>query len=793
METRFETGITSLQNRPARGLWLLVILMVLSTMAGTGSGPMEPKGKTVGLIQFDVITELFANRPGVSNIVVFARHWVCPEYYAVSFPWVEFPGQSLNYKGQVVFSDEAAFNIDDELSSHPRALHASHPKPLGSRPPLRHFVGTHYLRFAESETLSKRVYIDNFASAANQNGTIDVNVPDRSSGVSRKLGRLKAQVQQGQIESMELLDKDHEPLTAIRYEYDRRSGSDCLSKLVAQLPVRSQEVVLNAEPKVLPSGEIQTSQGTRLDYVRHKGGRTCTVHYQDVVLGAKHLRLPVKIEVRRSDTQELLRSARLMNFKQVDLDKAGVRRAAAVFAGPDPLYDTRSQLISKFLNHEPKLGPPSIDPNNLAAVRQLIAKYPFFERPLGPKPVESEKFMPPPLNWDGHEQWRQEQEQRRIERSAERQKRADEWRERVAQMPRPPRQQIGEDDTRLIRQLYAHYEKVSRHLTEPQKEAVYKLIAEGELVDCFIPPLPQDARDLYDDLEKILRYHRFDPLKEDQPPEPNASDVTLIRELREHYERISQKDDRGLGGKFRAVHSLMSLDRTLKDWDTLERHVRRYLQMMAEAELNEMYLMGGIEHIEKFIGAGRYGQIDRLIPTCAGRAVSVNPPESIFRWCGPFGGADTDPWLAVEVLDYLLKRSDLSVLQRYEALAWRAIFLDKIDRFLADPKTDEDPARAARKRWILSHATKAQITELTLYAVVNAAQAWGALGPARYAEAKPYSTENMNPSAKNIKEAPDATRLQEVSAKLDAIVGRRTPPKRPSPRLDAPGWRRRSR
>ena len=105
------------------------------------------------------------------------------------------------------------------------------------------------------------------------------------------------------------------------------------------------------------------------------------------------------------------------------------------------------------------------------------------------------------------------------------------------------------------------------------------------------------------------------------------------------------------------------------------------------------------------------------------------------------------------------------------------------DKLLSDPEAD-DQSRAMQARWILKNVTRAEIAKVVEPAVRRALSAWQSLGPARLSEARPYSTANMAPQIMNMMEAPEATRLQETSARLDQIVRQRTPPRR-----DAPGPR----
>jgi hypothetical protein len=121
-----------------------------------------------------------------------------------------------------------------------------------------------------------------------------------------------------------------------------------------------------------------------------------------------------------------------------------------------------------------------------------------------------------------------------------------------------------------------------------------------------------------------------------------------------------------------------------------------------------------------------------------------------------------------------LKKRDLSPLERYEGLALRAIALDRIDKLLADPKTKEDASRRARAQWILKNARRTEVSRMLKAALREAVAAWEALGPDRLTVAKPYSTTNMPENQRKLWGYPEATTLQETSARLMRVIQQRS-------------------
>jgi len=558
---------------------------VISIAGGMGAGALEPCGKDTGLIQFDAISEVNLDWSGSANIVVFARYWVCADYYAVSVLWTEPHGGGRDLRSLRVLSDETGFRMNDEHHSFYIPANTIYAKPVGERPAFRWFGGSYgaeEMRFAEADALARRVYVSDLVSVKDRDGTFDVDVPQDTRSAARNLAHVKVEAKDNRIDSMELFDREQRLLAGMEYAYERDGGPRRLATLTAELPVRP--VKLGSPPLtiVAPDGQITTGPTVPdVNYVSHKGGRTCTVTYEDVALGKQVLRLPVRIRVVRSDNKQLLRSARLMNFKRVDLDKDEVWQAAGAFGGLGSMYATWEGLMKKLVWHTPDLGPLSVDPNDPAVVRRLTAKYPVWDPPSpgrgksrigigkreGTSPDDTEVTREEAMAW----------KRERTQSMMEEQERLKEFRRRVARMPRPPRKDIEPDDARLIRQLCAHYEK--SQWTKEQR-AVPKPDEAMVRVRYIHSPRGRQIKELLDQLYGILRYHREPTLPEDRPPEPNESDLKLMGELKSHYEKLALERDRGPGGRLKAINLLTGLDRAAKDFDSFESHVVRYLQML---------------------------------------------------------------------------------------------------------------------------------------------------------------------------------------------------------------------
>jgi hypothetical protein len=763
----------------SRRLWVVAAVASLSVAAGIGFCRIEPSGRAAGLIQFDVISELNMDH-GHTNTVVFTRYWVSRDYYALSVLWSEPHGDGMaNLRGLRVLSDEKTFQMDDELFPKWAPLNTTYPKPLGPRGPFRHGAGTYEgaeMRFAESEAAARRVYVSDLGRLKQPNRSpteiVDVNASESAGEVQRRLTRLKVQSRGDRIESLELLDGQKQLLGHVRYEYEGRTEASSLVKLVAELPVRPEKLATDANLTTHSRRGPKTFHVNDVDYVYHKGGRTCTVAYRDVTVGREPLRLPVQVEVRRAADNRLLRSARLVNFQGVDLDKAGVWEAAKAFSRSSPEDGAARRLGNRNTDPNAKPRPLPIDPNDAAAVRRLIAKYPVPETPPPPQlPVYKhmkERGMPV-LGPDGRALPGQTPLAERSQQLAQREKEMAEWRRQVAQMPKPRRMEIEPNDARTIRQLIAYYSKEAiRNLEEEarkQKKAQVGYVLSGS---------EEEHARLQHGLQEILRYHRVPPPREKKPAELSAADRELIRQLQGHCEKLAAQEDRGLGGQLQAMDTLFLLDRILKDFDAFEAHTARYLQMVQDAGLAGAYMAGGHGNLETLVVSGRYDKANKLLRQWADRSATQNSPDAVFRFAGwDWDGNKRDPWASVQLLDRFVARPGLSAIERYEGLALRAIALDRLDKLLSSPETEDSRLRKVQAQWVLSTTRKADVAKRIEPALREALTAWQALGESRLTEAKPYSTDGVSTFGMNYMDLPESTALQETSALLDQIVRQR--------------------
>ncbi|MBN1362137.1 MAG: hypothetical protein JW993_16195 [Sedimentisphaerales bacterium] len=748
--------------RAYRGYWIAVAFVGLSVAAGIGVGQIEPSGRKAGVVQFDAVNELRLS-DALPYCVIFARYWVCSDFYAISILWTEPHGGGLLLRTTVILSDENGFRIEDPRRSEIIPVNTTYIRPLGEKgayPRMGLRPAFQDIRFAEADALSRRVYVSDLAALNEAGGqaerTVNLKVPPGPPGRKRRLAEVRLQAQGRRIDSMELFDAQRLSLGRMRYEYEAEGPPPRLARLVADLPPRP----VRLQPDDANDPEI--------DYVSHKGGRTCTVAYQDVTIGDRTLRLPARIEVRVAGERQLLRSARLLNFKGVDLDKASAWEAARAFSRLDSEFPTWARLFDKYLDHQPKLGPPSIDPNDLASVRRLIAKYPVPQlTPPSPEAIRGERSSS--LRELGPEEWAR---QRRAQSEARREAAMD--RSRLARMtPRPEPKDIEPNDARIMRQLRAYYLRMLHPPLTEEERATLRQQGWYERRGT-VPEDKREASELRRQLGRVLGYHRAPVLPEDLPPALDPGDLEPIRRLQKHYEALARQTDHGLGGQLRALHHLLRLDEILKDYDAFEAHTLRYLRLLEEADLFAMYMTGGCDHIGTLLEAGQYAKASRLLTQWAEKAATGNDPDAIFHFVGAVFGGQSNPWASARLLERSLRRSGLSALQRYEALALRAIALDKIDKLLASAQTTESQTSQAQARWILSETTRAALARTIELALRQALSAWQTLGSADRFEARPYSTANTPAMPINMMGAPEATPLQETSALLDQIIQQRT-------------------
>jgi hypothetical protein len=770
----------------ARPAWTVAGLACLSIMAGIAFCRIEPSGRKAGLIQFDAIIELNTEEAD-PHTVVFARYWVCQNYYAVSVLWCEPHAGGLMYiwRTLAILSDSAGLRMSNEIWDGWALVNTTYPKPFAERGPFQSqgggLVRLAGIRFAEQQALARCVYVSDLASLKDAgqgtDGVVNVTVPQGVNGGKRTLAQLKVHTQGDRVESMELFDGRQQRLGTMKYEYDRGGNVPGIARLVADLPARHERLAIDSHG----TGDKQANKIADVDFISHKGGRTCTVTYKDVTIGDQVSRLPVHVEARVSENRRLLRSARLINFQRVSLDKAGVWEAAKAFvhrSDEDQAYDrlARKYIPSPF---ERKLAPVTVDPNDLAFVRKLIAKYPVPEMPRAShesKPQARMEREERDLSPEARAQQARARAEARKQEWAQQREQMKEQREQAAKAPRPPRTNIEPNDVRMMRRLCADYHSRRFPPLTPEQRKLLK--EQGWFAPGGSHMLSESEReigDLEQKLRRVLSYHRVPLLPEDKPPQVEPADCELIQQLQAHYEKLAAQQDRGLGGQLKAVDALTRLDRMRRDYDVFEGHTLRYLKMIQDANLVGMYTVGGYDNIEILVEAGQYEKANKLLRQWADQSAAEDDAETIYGLVNEKGRGPELSWASIHLLDRFLRRPGLTPVQRYEGLALRAIALDKVDRLLADPETDYDELRKVPAQWVLSTTTRAEVANRIGPALREAVAAWGAIGAARLSEAKPYSTAHEPALTMNLHGFPEATPLQEISALLDNVVRERTP------------------
>jgi hypothetical protein len=748
-----------------RLLWAAAPLAILAAVTGIGLGQIQPVGKKAGLIQFDAVIEMYPEQG--MNWAAFARYWVCQDFYAVSQVWNE--PRVFSPGNLTMLSDKTGFRIENGNAREFLPVNTTYPKPLGERGPFpiggagnNGIALDANMRFADAEAASRRVHTDDLGSPAASrprlDGVTDVKMIQSPDGVRRKVAQLKVRAAGNCIQSVDLLDDRQQPLGHMKYEYEQGGAAPQLSRLIADWPERPQKLTTDIHSlfgSTLEPGMRKVDKTIEIDYTSHKGGRTATVIYKDVALGDKVMRLPVQVEVRRTSDKRLLRTAKLMNFKRVEMDEAGVWQAAKAFASYTSEDEARGRLGHEYRPLLPAIKhiPLQIDPNDVAFVERMTAKYPVAEQVRPPQSALAggkEKFQ----------EWQKQTEKNK-----------------------PPQMKVEPEDANLIRTQIARFHAMTVHPMTPEERATYYAqgwLERGE----HTPECEQQIRQMRFKLEEMLRYHHVPPAPEAKPKAVESNDLKLVRQLQGYYERLATQQDRGLGGQLKALTALASLDELADDHSAQERHQACYLQMLRDNGLSLIYMAYAFDQIKGQVAAHHYSQANALMKQWADFSAANCDAEGIFRVANQEGCGVTLLWANIQLLDRLLKEPGLSSLDRYEALALRAIALDGVDRFLASSEArNKESSGDATAEWILSGTTKAAISKLVVPAVRQARSAWESLGPASENEAKPYSTADLTFSPFwDLRDISQATPLQEISAQLNQIAQQRLGQQDASPR-----------
>ena len=764
----------------------IILTFLLTLLAGlvfaASSSRVQPIGKKVGLVQFDAILQMNMDRY-VATTTLFARYWVSQDLYALATVWSEPNGRGfMKLANQAVLSDAHGWKLHGDLFPD-SPNNKIYPQATGDRPPFQWGAGLYHIRdsrFADSAAKARRVYMSDLGPLLDPGqegtGSFEIQIPRSTDQAARTIGMLRVNAKNKVIEMMEVLDRDQQLICKVNYHYGPEG--DRLSRLTALLPTRPQKLLADANVVMQISDgdgiKEQTIRIDTVDHVHHKGGRICAVTYKDVTLGNEIVRLPVYVEVRRADDSRVLRTAELTNFRLVQMDKDQVWQAARAFAGLTQQDRDLRQLVKKYLRHRARLGPPSIDPNDTEAVMRLIARYPVPEGPTF-EPIELH-FTPREPNRtpnpEDYEKRRQEFRQERMafqQLTAERKQQLIAWHQEFERGRKT--KQVEPNDARLIRQLMNHYSAVIGTLTEEQEK---ELDEEKGTVSVPWTDETKRASELERKLRSIWSYYIFPDLPEDLPPSIEPNDMQLIRQLQAYYQDLAKDNPNGKGGLLRALNGLTRIDLLLKDWDRYEKHVLEYLRVLEEAGLYAVYADSAWMLTQGFLDAGQYQRANRFMQHWCSVASRMSDPNDVLRFAYVQSRGWAQYWPSTKILEGLLRRGDLTPIQRYQALALRAIGLHMVDGLLARGLNNlKEDSQKSTARWILTATTYQQIASQVSPAIQQAVSAWRSLGPAAFDQARPY----MAPAsdfAKYVTQAPDSTPLQEISAMLDQIVRQRS-------------------
>jgi len=775
-------------------LKIVCCILCSSTCQVLSAASIIPSGNNIGTLQFDAVVELIRERQ-LASWVVFARYWVYRDFYCIAVIWSEPRGHGImDLKTNIVLSDKDSFKIHNDSYAFWKPINATYQKPVGPRPPFEWGGGPceiAELRFADAHALARRVYVEDVEQVLRgpSDGSFnwrDLPIPSRA-GTTEDLARARVQIAGGKIQRMELFDPNQKLLARLSYDY---TGGNSLriDRLTAELPERPVKLATHVnDVTVTDSNGTRTLRLPDTDYIRHKGGRICTVEYRDVAIGKITARLPVSIEVRSAVNGSLLRSARIVNFRLVDMDKTKALEAAKAFAGLTDEDRRLRKILDRFLPSDLprwKVKDVKVDPNDLGFVRVLIAKYPLPETPNPPRLVEvpGQKITPPAMPIDPNhakeyrEYLQQQHQERQRQLELSRKQREQYYKEFYSRL-KPPRLMIEPNDLRAIRALLVHYDRM---LSPPPEKM-------GEPYVYDIPKELYHISDFRSALRNILAYHHQPELPEDAPAKPNQEEFQAIQQLRNRYLDLTSGNEKGLGGRLKALHAVTQLDEVLQDWRSQDTHNRQYLDLLNDYGLCRVCMESGCYAIETMVKAGQPDMAYEFMRTWASRCISNNEPNDILRFANVEVRMQSSCWPTLWLVDGLLRRPGLTPIQRYQCLAVRAIVLHKVDSLLAGLDQADNKATKAPSYWIPRNLTRQQIASQVGPAIQQAVSAWRSLGPAAFDQARPYTSSGIPAAYQYIVGVPDSTPLQELSAMLDQIVWQRSTRAGQQPGATQPG------
>ncbi|MBW2149732.1 MAG: hypothetical protein JRI22_22285, partial [Deltaproteobacteria bacterium] len=332
---------------------------------------------SIGAVRFDALIELDRTSSRSlrhTHTLIFGRYWVARHYYCAAVVWAEPQSTDLFFPVRPptlsFASNEHSFTVRHELNTK---HNVTYEKPVHERGVLRHKFGSYpigNIRFGEREALAERIYAADLgalkAGDKSEAEVVNVAISGADSPNARGVTRLKVGCNRERIDSMQLFNGQNQMLKHISYDYESKEDKLRLRSQTVALPERPMMVGFNGEGiKVTLDGKEYRYRDLKATH--HAGGRTCTVEYESVRLGDKEISLPVQVTVRRGKDGRILRSVRMMNFKQVELDAAGAEEAASKFAGFTADQHKYWQLREKYWDK----GAGQVEEEDVETIRQL--------------------------------------------------------------------------------------------------------------------------------------------------------------------------------------------------------------------------------------------------------------------------------------------------------------------------------------------------------------------------------------------------------------------------------------
>ncbi|MFX0200718.1 MAG: hypothetical protein ACFFCW_31750 [Candidatus Hodarchaeota archaeon] len=370
-------------------LAVFVIAMFL-LLPGSVYTKIIPKNTEVDILRFDAILELDAPLAG-THVMLCARNWISPKYYSVAVVWAEPHVSSLNFPTYPItlkiHSDEQKFSLSNQIRTRNDATFS---KPLGQRGVFRHKLNNYPIadiRFAEPEALASRIYTSDLekfmVQTENVWQTIDVRNSMNERDIDREVTKLNLRTTDGHIDALNLMDANDQLIKSIEYEYSRHKGLHMIRKQNVLLPEKLMMVGYKGRGATIKINDIERTY-KELPGSHHRGGRKCTIEYEPVKVGKRLLPLPVRITVRQSETNAILRTAQMYNFVQLKHSTEEAKQVAARFVRLDEKELKVKELLTKYWLKDPD-EIEDTDVNVLKQLRTHFENYPVIGKTVGEK------------------------------------------------------------------------------------------------------------------------------------------------------------------------------------------------------------------------------------------------------------------------------------------------------------------------------------------------------------------------------------------------------------------------